>query len=45
MNDMEKRAWNSFIAVVKNILENKKAENDKDLIKHCLRIFIVWVAT
>ena len=39
MNDVEKRAWNSFVAVVKNFLGNKKAENYKDLIQTLLKNF------
>ncbi len=45
MNDMEKRAWNSFVAVVKNFMGNKKLKVTKILFKYCLRNFIVWVAT
>ena len=39
INNMEKRAWNSFVTVVKNFLGNKKAENYKDLIQTLLKNF------
>ena len=39
MNDLEKDAWNSFVAVVNNFLENKKSENYKDIVETVLTHF------
>lgn len=39
MNDAEKRAWDSFVAIVKGFLGNEKAENYKDLVETLLDSF------
>jgi hypothetical protein len=39
MNDVEKDAWNSFVAVINNFLGNNKSENYKDLVETLLANF------
>lgn len=39
MNDVEKRAWNSFVALVKGFLGNEKAKDYKDLVETLLGSF------
>ena len=41
MTDVEKRAWNSFVAVVKGFLGNTKTANYKDLVETLLDSFHV----
>ena len=41
MTDVEKRAWNAFVAVVKGFLGNTKAANYKDLVETLLDSFHV----
>ena len=37
MNDLELRAWTSFVDVVENFLDNHQAENYKELLKKLLK--------
>ena len=39
MSEVEKRAWNAFVAVVKGFLGNTKAANYKDLVETLLDSF------
>ena len=38
MNDLELRAWTSFVDVVKNFLGNHRAENYNELVEKLLKI-------
>ena len=42
MTDVEKRAWNAFVAVVKGFFGNTKAANYKDLVETLLDSFHVF---
>ena len=37
MNDLELRHWTSFVDVVKNILDSRRAENYKELVEKLLK--------
>ena len=39
MNEVELAAWLSFVEVVKNFLQNYRADNYKEIVKHMLGNF------
>ena len=38
MNDLEFRAWTSFVDMVQNFLDNRQLENYKELVEKLLKI-------